>query len=122
MQKERIRKNRIDYLRSEVQHNRLVWYEDLEEICNTFGIEPYDDVLSDIACNVCDRCGIIDDSENLIWTDCLEEGNDCDEAFYRGMQHEGREYTSVCTNCYREVRKDIKGIKQGRIHGTRRKN
>lgn len=122
MRKDVIRRHRIEYLRNEVQHNRLVWYEDLVEICNKWGIEPYEEVLSIIDYNTCDRCGIMDDSDNLIWTEYLEEGDACDEAFYRGMEHEGREYTSVCTSCYREVRKDIKGIKQGRIHGTRKQN
>lgn len=94
----------IELLRGQVQHNRIT-IEELERECKEHNIDLFDDVIHPIGYNLCDRCGNYGDSElDLLWVDGL--GNeDEDNTLLNGIAKEGVDYCVLCWDCVKELRK-----------------
>lgn len=95
----------IEELRTQAQHFRIS-KEELVKECEEHGIELYEDVLSPIGFNTCDRCGEYGDSElDLFWIDGFdfEEDNPKDKALLNGIAKEKQDYCEVCWECVRKL-------------------
>lgn len=74
-------------------------------MCKKQGLDAFEDVLSGIGWNCCDRCHKLGDSElDFLWLDCCGEGEDA--ALLRGLDGE---YCAVCWDCAEELK--MKGKK-----------
>lgn len=105
-----LRADIIDDIRNRVGKNRFANIDELEKECKRFAfdIEPFDDILSPMGWNCCDRCGELGDSElDLNW---LEYGffdyiddNPKAQAILRGYEKEEWEYACVCDRCIEQM-------------------
>lgn len=96
----------IEQLQDQVIHNRID-KEELYSECKKNGLDWYDDVLSPVGYNVCDRCGNYGDSEvDFFWVDGFEweENNPKDQAMLKKMAEEGIDYCAICWDCAKELR------------------
>ena len=109
----------IENMRNMVMKNRYT-YEELEQDCNKYNIEMFDDVLHPIGYNTCDRCDKIGDSElDFFWIDGFDwdENDPKDRAILKDIAREGQDYCAVCWDCVkalerrgeREIKMDYKG-------------
>lgn len=64
-------------------------------------IDEYDDVLSPLEMNSCDRCNDIWESEQLYWDCCDWDYNN--KELMKGIKKEGKEYTALCSKCVKEL-------------------
>lgn len=64
-------------------------------------IDAYDDILSPLELNTCDRCGDIWESERLFW-ECGDWDQD-NEDLIKGIDIEGKDYTALCGKCVKEL-------------------
>lgn len=76
-------------------------------------IDEWEDVLSPMEWNVCDKCGDLYPSEELCWLDCIvwEEDNPDDQATLKGIAEEDPDYCAVCYSCLSKLKE--KGYKKG---------
>lgn len=110
------RQDVIEVLQDMVERNRISTLDDLEgEIsCADYEGEPieaYEDILSPIDYNTCDRCGNILDSEvGLFWLDGFdwEDDNPTDQAILKALNKEQADYCAICCDCLNELKE--KGI------------
>ena len=101
------REEKIGLLQDQVEHNRIDKQE-LYDKCKEWNLEWFDDVLSPIGYNVCDRCGEYGDSElGFLWVDgfCWEDENSRDTAILKAITEEGQDYCAVCWDCLDELAK-----------------
>lgn len=69
------------------------------DICEKHGIELYEEVLSPMGWNSCDRCERLDDT-GLYWLDCDDEP---DGYFLKGCEAEDIDYCALCYDCVRAL-------------------
>ena len=86
-------------LQDKVQHNRIANIKDLERECAKYGLDPYDDILSEIEFNSCERCGDLYPSEQLIWLDYAEPSAD----LLKGVAKEKVDYCAICDDCAKQL-------------------
>lgn len=103
------REEKIEQLQDWVSKNHITTLDDLklEISCAEYEGEPideYDDILSQMEWNSCDRCGNLDDNMNLYW---LEYDEDLSENLLKNMAREGVEYCAVCEECKKELEKEL---------------
>lgn len=106
------REEKIEQLQSWVLHGHIINLDDLrlEISCAEYAgddpIDPYEDVLSPINYNSCDRCGDLYLSEEMCWLDCIdwEDGNPTDQAILNGINKEKIDYCAVCYKCLNELK------------------
>lgn len=99
------REERIELLQDQVQHNRIT-IDELEKECEEYGIIMFDEVLSPIEFNLCDRCGNFGDAyQDFLWVDCFnwDEDNPRDQAVIRAMEQEGIDYCALCWGCVNKL-------------------
>lgn len=107
------REDIIDDLQNRIWKLRITTLDDLElEIsCAEYEGEPideYEDVLSPMGWNTCDRCGRLEDSEvGLLWLDGFdwEEDNPKDQAIIKALEQEGIDYCAICWECVNKLAK-----------------
>lgn len=97
----------VEDLQGRVRKNHLATIKELSAECGD-AIEPYEDVLSPMGWNCCDKCGDMYPSEELIWTDYIEydESNPKDRALKRGLELEMPAedyYGALCDDCVKEI-------------------
>lgn len=95
------KQERIELIQDWVEHNHITTADELEKECKKYGLDWFDDILSPLEWNSCDRCGALWESEQLYWEYCdwAEES----EELQRGLKLDGGEYTALCENCVREL-------------------
>lgn len=99
------RQEKIELLQDQVQHNRIGKKEFYDK-CKEWELDWYDDVLSPIGYNVCDRCEMYGDSElDLFWLDGFdwEEDNPKDQAILKALNEEKIDYCAICYDCLKEL-------------------
>lgn len=114
------RQDIIEDLQNRILKNRIATLDDLklEISCAEYdGNEPideYEDVLSPMEWNVCDKCDDLYPSEELCWLDCIdwEENNPDDQAILNGIAEEDTDYCAVCYSCLSKLKE--KGYKKGK--------
>ena len=102
----------IERLQDMVSKNYITNIKDLNtqyvnEDGTTEPIEPYEDVLSPIGWNSCDRCGALHDSElGLMWIDHFpfEEDNEEDQHLLKALEQESEDYCALCWECVNELK------------------
>ena len=93
-----------EQLQDKVWKNYILNIRDLESECERLGLEPYEDVLSGMEYNSCDRCGDLWASDTLIWLDYIDDELSAkDECMLRGVEKSGEEYCCICDKCYRDL-------------------
>lgn len=103
------REEHIEHLQNLVMLERIVSIDDLRYECKSSGydINEFDDILSPMGWNSCDRCGRLADSEwNMFWLDGFD-WNDDDPAEVRmqkKLEEEGNDYVAICYNCVEELK------------------
>lgn len=102
------RQEKIEQLQDWVSKNQIRTLDDLkyEISCAEYqGDEPideWDDVLSPMEWNVCDRCGELWKSEELFWLEYAED-LDISDNLRRGLEQEDGEYTTLCEDCVKKL-------------------
>ena len=81
-----------------VYRGDVKYVTNLEAICKQYDLEWYDDILSPIEFNCCDRCGRLSPSDELYWVDCDDNPS---EELMRGYDFEGAkvDYCALCDEC-----------------------
>lgn len=104
----RTREQFIEELKDRVGKGYYIKAGEAQDVCDKHGIELYEDVLSPMGWNSCDRCEILNDSEvGLYWLDYDDEP---DEDFLKGLEKEGEDYCALCYYCVQAIKE--KGGKQ----------
>lgn len=99
----------IEQLQDQVLHNRITQKE-LEQECDKFNIDMFDEVIHPLGYNLCDRCGDYGNSEqDFCWLDYFpfEDDNPNDQALLRGIGKEKYEYCAICWDCVKELQKKV---------------
>ena len=101
------RQDIIEELQNRIWKRRITTIDDLklEISCAEYDgdeiIDAYDDILSPLEMNTCDRCGDIWESERLFW-ECGDWDQD-NEDLIKGIDIEGKDYTALCGKCVKEL-------------------
>lgn len=109
------RQDVIDDLQNRIWKNRITYLEGLRNAIEASpykDIEPYEEVLSPMGYNTCDRCGSIQASDfGLFWLDGFdwEDGNPTDQAILKALAEEKQDYCAICYDCLNELK--MKGRK-----------
>lgn len=100
---------KIDDLQDKVSKNYITNIEELKKYEPE--IDVFNDVLSNMEWNICDRCGDLHDSQDFCWVDGFpfEEDNEDDQAILRAIASEGIDYCAVCWKCIKELKNKGKG-------------
>lgn len=100
------RQKKIEELQDKVSKNYITNIDELIEYEPK--IDVFNDVLSPIGFNICDKCGSLEHSEYLCWVDYLEEDYDSD--LIRGIEKYDTEHNTelcaICYECVKELRKE----------------
>lgn len=104
------RAEKIAELQDQITHNMIDKIE-LDHACVEYKLDLWEDVLSPIEYNLCDRCGDYGDSElDFFWVDGFDwqDDNPKDYAILRAVAREGIGYACLCWDCVEELKK--KGV------------
>ena len=106
------KEDKIQVLQDWVSKNHIINIKNLELACKDDGIDPYEDVLSPMNYNTCDKCGDLYPSEELCWLDCIdwEDDNPDDRATLRGINAEDPDYCALCWECLAKLKEKGKHI------------
>lgn len=92
-----------------IDKNRLTTPEEVKEYVRKNWLLDIEitDVLERSEYNICDRCNHFCWTEDMCWTEYLEEGDPVSEEIWKGIQAEGCEaiYCGICPECVMELRK-----------------
>lgn len=91
--------DKIEQLRDEVASGYITNISELQGV-----EEPYENILSPLELNSCDRCGEIERTDDLLWTDYLDSEEDravLDEA-------DRHDWTALCNKCYKQLKENNK--------------
>lgn len=108
------RQEKIEVLQDWVSKNSILTADTLKDACATeqiYGgedIDWFDDILSPMEWNCCDRCGALYPSEMLYWLDYCEPS----EELIAGAVNEQTDYCAICEECAKELYnkgKEMKG-------------
>lgn len=104
------RQEKIGDLQDKVSKNYITNIEELKKYEPE--IDVFNDVLSNMEWNMCDRCGDLHDSQDFCWIDDFpfEEDNEDDQAILRALANEEFDYCAVCWKCINELKKKGKTI------------
>lgn len=96
-------------LQDKISKNNILNIKELESFEPE--IDIYNEVLSPMDYNTCDRCGDLHDTNmGLNWYDYfLEQGNEYED-FLKGVEEEGEDITCVCDKCFNELVKKGEAI------------
>ena len=98
----------VDELVDKIKHNRITNINELIDECERLkkqvGYDLVDEnLLSDMEWNYCDLCGALYPSDELCWTDYLEEEYDHD--LIEAINLRGTDITTICYECVKELKK-----------------
>lgn len=96
------KQERIELIQEWVEKNHITNLKELEQECKKYGLDWYDDICSGIEYNCCDRCGELYPSERLYWED-YDFCKDDNPELYFGIENEGKEYCSLCSECVKTL-------------------
>lgn len=99
------KQDKIEVLRDWVWKRNITKRDDLERVCKQYDLDWYDDILSGMEWNCCDRCGNLDDATyGFIWLDWYEwtESKE-DKALQKGLEKEKYNYCALCDECIEEL-------------------
>lgn len=102
--------NKAEELQEEVQALHITSITELKSLCDPYRLEPYEDVLSPIEWNSCDRCGALVDSTLLLWLDYALDDDKESKQLERGIIQERQDYCAICDECAGKLM--IKGGKE----------
>lgn len=88
-------------LQNRVLHNRITTLEELKKECEVNHLDWYEDVLSPLEMNSCDRCDELRESEQLYWE--LSDWDSDNRALMNGIKKEGKKYITLCDECVKEL-------------------
>lgn len=101
------RQDKIEVLQDWVSKNHITNFKNLCDTCDMYGLEPYEDILSPMEWNSCDRCGDLWETDRLYW----EEFDTPDEyipdsiPISRAVNMEHGDYCALCGKCVEELKK-----------------
>lgn len=93
------KENVVANLQDQVSKNNIPTYDELKDECERYGLEVYEDILSPMEWNSCDRCGDLWESEQLFW-EYADWGEESEE-LRAGLN--GKYYPALCENCVSEL-------------------
>ena len=98
----------IDEIRTKCYKQYITTFGELCNVCDLEGVEPFDDVLSPIEWDCCDRCGDLHDSDNFMWVQGFpfEDDNEGDQKLLKALDKVNNEYDTLCWKCVRELKGD----------------
>ena len=95
------KQEQINLLQDWVEKGHITHLSELDRECKSRGLDAFDDVLSGIGWNCCDRCGLLGDSElDLYWPEYMELDEEESKELEKSFEREGEEYCSVCSECF----------------------
>lgn len=109
MQKEEAKED----LQDKVSSNVIINLDDLKKECEKNGLDAFDDVLSPMEWNSCDRCGNLGCSDgDFLWVEGMDVDNEDDWALWTviGKEERGTKsyYSALCWDCVKKLKKKIK--------------
>lgn len=113
MKREETRQEITERLQDWAEKSYVLTAEELKKECEKETkkcgeeIDWFDDILSPLEWNCCDRCGALYPSETLFW-ESADWGYE-NKKLVRGIQIEKAEYMALCEECVAELEK--KGAK-----------
>lgn len=97
------RDEKIDSIQSWVLHGQIETKQELEKQCELAEVDWYDDILCPMSWNCCDRCGILDNSEELHWVDYDTVSREDEKKLLKGIELEKGVYASLCLDCIKAL-------------------
>ena len=104
------REDEIEELQDKVRKNYITNIEELNKYEPE--IDVFNEVLSPMGFNICERCGECGDSElDFLWVDYFpwDEDDKDDKSILKAIEIEGVDYCALCWDCVDELKK--KGAK-----------
>lgn len=106
------RQDKIDVLQDWVSKNYITTADSLKEACKhekaTSGedIDWYEDILSPMEWNCCDRCGDLWESDRLYWEDFDTPDEDVPDSIpiSKAVELEGGDYCALCSDCVKALK------------------
>lgn len=107
----------IEQLQDLVETNKITNIKDLQtQFVNEDGslepIEIYDEVLSPIEFNACDKCGALERTDHLCWVEQFpfEDDNKNDQAILKALREDKEDYSALCWECMNEFKNKGMGL------------
>lgn len=94
------RQEKIEELQDKINKNYITNIEELNKYEPE--IDVFNDVLSPMEWNICDKCGALDRSEELYWVDYLDP--DYDQDLIDAVEAYDQELCAICYECAKELR------------------
>ena len=106
----------IENLQDQVSKNNILTYDELDEECKRYGLEVYEDILSPMEWNSCDRCDDLWETDRLLWTEGFEwdEDDEVEMAIAQYIEDKweaGEYWSALCPKCMNEITNKMKGEK-----------
>lgn len=99
-------------LRGEVSNGNIQTLKELEVECEKYGLDVFEDVLSPMEWNSCDRCGKLGCSDgDFLWVEGMDITEEEDEKLLRviGQEERGTNsyYSALCWECVAELKEKL---------------
>lgn len=94
------RQEKIEDLQDKINKNYITNIEELSKYEPE--IDVFNDVLSPMEWNICDKCGALHKSDELCWIDCLDP--DYDQDLIDAVEAYDQELCAICYECAKELR------------------
>lgn len=94
------RQEKIEELQDKVRKNYITNIEELNKYEPE--IDVFNDVLSPMEWNVCNKCGDLYKSDELYWTDYLDP--EYDQDLIDAVEAYDQELCAICCECAKELR------------------
>lgn len=98
------RQEQIEELQDKVSKNYIKNIKELEQYEPE--IDIFNEVLSPMEWNICDKCGELYKSDELCWVDYLDP--EYDQDLIDAIEAEKEELVAICYECVKQLRKEKK--------------
>ena len=101
----------IEELKNKVIGGDIQTLDELCDACGDYEIQPFEDILSPLDWNSCDRCGQLGQSDgDFLWVEGFdwEDDNPSDKAIQKAIGEEESGdvwYSALCWKCVNELEK-----------------
>lgn len=97
------KQDKIDDLQDKVSKNYILYYAELCKECDKIGnVDVFNDILSPMEWNCCDKCGALYHIAELCWVDYLDP--DFDGELIDILEQEDEEYGALCYECVKKFK------------------
>lgn len=95
------RQEKIEELQDKVSKNYITNIDELMKYEPE--IDVINEVLSPMEWNICDKCGLLEPSEELCWVDYLDP--EYDQDLIDNIMAEDEDYCAICYGCVEKLKK-----------------